>query len=206
MILATLAALVVVLFGFAGLAVDVANGYAVRATLQHAVDDASRTAQRWSAQVDDPDADPAAVQTQAVAAAVAIARRDVEAGGLGAVSVVDTSLAGPHLRIAARASVPTWFLRALGISSWRPAASSDVILWTPVRSPQFGSPAAPGVGPSLPAPVGPSPQPTFPEGPQAGQGSGPQPGDVSPGLGSTGGPGGGPADTGPTGGDIMEGP
>jgi hypothetical protein len=202
MMLATLAALLVVLLGFTGLAVDVANGYAAREMLQHAVDDAARTAQRWSSQVDDPGVDPAAVQTQAVAAAVAIARRDVQAEGLAAATVVTTALAGSHLRIAAQASVSTWFLRALGISLWRPAASSDVILWTPASSPALPTPSASGA-PAVPVPL---PQLTFPEGSERSQAQGPEPGGPGPGPGPDSNAGPGPGDPGPAGGDIVEGP
>jgi hypothetical protein len=183
MMLAMLGALLAVLLGFAGLAVDAANGYTARQILQHAVDDAGRTAQRWSAQVNDPGVDAAAVQTQAVAAGVATARRDLQAAGLAAVTVIDTSLVGTHLRIAAQASVPTWFLRALGILLWRPAAASDVVLWAAAMP-------APGPG----------------EGPAGTEAQGPQPGDTVSGPGPADAAGPGPDAPGPTGGDIVEGP
>ena len=211
MMLTTLAAMLVVLLGCAGLAVDVANAYVVRGILQYAVDDAARTAQRWSTQVDDPGADPAAVQAQAVAAGIAAARRDVQAHGLAAVTVVGTARNGPRVRIAARASVPTWFLRAFGVPSWVPSASADVVLWTQAPAVAAGTPAT---SPAFPAAPGPPPTLSLPEGPSGGADHGLQPADTGPGP-AGGSPGPGPADgstgapadaPGGGGGDIMEGP
>jgi Flp pilus assembly protein TadG len=189
--IAALGVTLAVLLGFAALAVDVANGYVVRGILQHAVDDAAVTAQRWSAQVDDVGVDPGTVQAQAVAAAIAVAQRDVQAHGLGGVTAVDAAVAGSRLRIAARASVRTWFLQALGITTWLPSASSEVALWTPA---------------SPPGTAGPIPAATLPEGP-AGTG-GAQQGDAAPGPGSSNGSSGAASDSpAPSGGgDIMEGP
>jgi putative Flp pilus-assembly TadE/G-like protein len=181
-ILAILGAILVALLGFTALAVDVANGYVVRGILQHAVDDAALTAQRWSAQVDDPGVDPAAVQAQAMSAALDTARRDIQAQGLASVTVVDAAVAGSRLRIAARASIRTWFLGALGIASWLPSASSDVALWTAAAP---GTPSSGAVAPSAsPAPTfppvaGPVPIVILPERP-AGPGSGGQPGGAGP--------------------------
>lgn len=155
MIVAFLAASLIVLLGCAGLAVDVANGYVVRAILQNAADDGARTAQRWSTQVDDPGANPETVQAQAVAAALATARRDVRAHGLADATAVDAVVAGSRLRITARASVNTWFLRALGVTTWTPAAASEALLWTAARQtalPAGAPPLAPPVPPVFPAP------------------------------------------------------
>lgn len=191
MIIAALGVTLAALLGFTALAVDVANGYVVRGILQHAVDDAALTARRWSAQVDDPGVDPGAVRAQAVAAAIAVARRDVRAHGLGDVTAVDATVAGSRLRIAARASIRTWFLQALGIATWLPSASSDVVLWTPA-APAGHAGSAPGV--------------TLPESP--GGAGGAQQGDAAPGPapsdGSSGATPDSPAPSG--GGDIMEGP
>ena len=209
MIIATLGAALVVLLGFTALAVDVANGYVVRGILQHAVDDAALTAQRWSAQVDDPGVDPGTVQAQAVAAALDTVHRDIQAHGLAGVSAVNAAVAGSRLRIAARASIHTWFLRALGIGSWLPSASSDAALWTPVSPAGTSSsasavpPAGAATAPVFPALSGPAPVVTLPEGPaapgggQADAAPGPGPSDGSSGTG-----GDSPA---PSGGDIAEG-
>jgi len=208
MMIATLGATLVVLLGFAALAVDVANAYVVRGILQHAVDDAARTAQRWSAQVDDPGVDPGAVQAQAVAAASATAQRDIQAHGLAGVTVVETALAGSRLRIAARASVRTWFLRALGIASWLPSASSDVALWAAV-SPAAASSTPPTslavTAPTFPPVAGSLPAVTLPEGPAGGLNTGAQPRDTAAGPGPAGGSTSGDS-FGAAGGDIMEGP
>lgn len=155
MIVAFLGVSLILLLGCAGLAVDVANGYVVRGILQNAVDDAARTAQRWSTQVDDPGANPETVQVQAVAAALATARRDVRAHGLAAATVVDGVLAGSRLRITARAAVNTWFLRALGVTSWTPAAAAEVVLWTAARRSALPAGAPPGA-PLAPPVVPPS--------------------------------------------------
>jgi Flp pilus assembly protein TadG len=211
MMLAALGATLAALLGFTALAVDVANAYVVREILQNAVDDGARTAQRWSAQVDDPGVDPAAVQAQAVAAAVGAAQRDIQAHGLARVTVVDTALAGSRLRIAARASVPTWFLRALGITRWRPAASSEIALWTAASSAAASSPGAPAPAvttPTFPSASGPIPVLTLPELPEgeAGSGGGVQQSDAAPGPDAGDGSPGTPGDsTGPAGGDIAEG-
>ncbi|HEV2439488.1 MAG TPA: pilus assembly protein TadG-related protein [bacterium] len=207
MMIATFGAILVVLLGFAALAVDVANAYVVRGILQHAVDDAARTAQRWSAQVDDPGVDPGAVQAQAVAAASSTARRDIEAHGLAGVTVVETALVGSRLRIAARASVRTWFLRVLGIASWLPSASSDAALWAAV--PPASSTAAPSVAvgtPAFPPVAGPLPSVTLPEGPAGGLNNGAQPRDTAAGPGPAGGSTSGDSSGPAGGGDIMEGP
>jgi Flp pilus assembly protein TadG len=145
-ILAGFSAALVVLCGFAALAVDVANGYVVRGMLQHAVDDGVRTAQRWSAQVDDPGTTPAAVQGQAVAAAIATAQRDLRAQGLGGTAAVNGTLTGSAFRLDARVPVPTWFLRVFGIASWSAAASSQAVLWTPASAAPLVSPGAPSEG------------------------------------------------------------
>lgn len=208
MMLVALGTALVVLLGFAAAAVDVANGYVVRGILQHAVDDAARTAQRWSAQVDDPGADAGAVEAQAVAAAVDTAYRDVDAQGLSGVTVVHSGLLGSRLRIAARATVRTWFLRIFGITTWLPSASSEVALWTrPAPAAASPFPAPPGA--AVPAPVFPSstnplPTVTLRDGPgSAGIGGlgdatpGPAPGDGSSGPSA--------GSSGPTGGDIAEG-
>lgn len=187
MIIAGLGAALVALLGFTALAVDVVNGYVVRGILQHAVDDGALTAQRWSAQVDDPGVDSGTMQTRAVAAAIAVAQRDIQAHGLGGVAAVNAAVAGSRLRILARASVGTWFLRALGIITWMPAASSDVALWTPA-SPAGSAGPVPGV--------------TLPEGP-AGTGDAQQ-GDATPGP-SDAASGAAPDSPAPSGGDIAEG-
>ncbi|HKX17351.1 MAG TPA: pilus assembly protein TadG-related protein, partial [bacterium] len=139
MTLGMVAVVLTTLLGFTGLAVDVANGYVARAILQHAVDDGALTAQRWSAQVDDPGADPSTVQNQAVAAALETARRDIEAQGLAGATAVEAAVTGSHLRIAARASIRTWFLRPLGVATLAPSASADTVLWT--AAPSAGPPA-----------------------------------------------------------------
>lgn len=215
MILAALGVMLVTLLGFAALAVDVANGYAAQGMLQHAVDDAARTAQRWSAQVDDPGADPAAVQAQAVAAAIATAQRDLAAQGLGN-AVVQADFADPQLHIAARASVGTWFLRALGITSWSPSASSDVALWTPV-SPAAVTPApsSPGTAPAASPSSGVATAPTVSggpaEGPDTGAGAssaaepGPEPGPDTGSTGSADSPSSADSSSGGGGGDAAEG-
>ena len=206
--LTTLGATLAVLLGFAALAVDVANAYVVRGILEHAVDDGARTAQRWSAQVDDPGMDSGAVQAQAVSAAIATAQRDLRAHGLAGAAVVGTAVAGSRLRIAARARVRTWFLRVLGIASWLPSASADVALWT-AAPPVTASPLAPP--PSVPAPAFPPlsgrpPVLTLPEGSLDASDRGGQRADAAPGPGaadgSPGAPGGSSA---PAGGDIFEG-
>jgi hypothetical protein len=216
--LAAAGAMLAVLLGCTGLAVDVAHGYVVRGMLQHAVDDGARTAQRWSTQVDDPGVDPAAVQRQAVAAALDTVRRDLTAEGLAGATVIDTRMAGPQLNIAARASIPTWFISVIGVTSWTPSASSTVALWMPEPI----APAAPPPGAGMPAPAfpptaGTPPSLTLSEGaPGAGgtqTGAGPEP-DISNGSsGAPGGtaepPGGAPEPSGPgpepMGGDIEEG-
>ena len=142
MTLGVVAVVLTTLLGFAALAVDVANGYVARAILQHAVDDGALTAQRWSAQVDDPGADPNAVQNQAVAAALETARRDIAAQGMAGATAVEAAVAGSHLRIAARASIRTWFLRSFGVATLAPAAAADTVLWT---APSAG-PSAGGAG------------------------------------------------------------
>lgn len=176
MTLGVLAVVLTTLLGFAALAVDVANGYVARAILQHAVDDGAITAQRWSAQVDDPGADPSAVQNRAVAAGLETARRDIEAQGLAGATAVEAAVAGSHLRIVARASIRTWFLRPFGAATLAPSASADTVLWMAASS------AAPPAGGAAEhrgeAAAGPR--------------SGDFPGAVDP-------PGG-------SGGDIMEGP
>ena len=146
MILGMLGATLIVLFGFAALAVDVANGYVVRGMLQHAVDDGARTAQRWSTQVDDPGANPAAVQAQAAAEAIATAQRDLQAQGLGGTAIVNGALTGSTLRLEARAPVGTWFLRVFGLRSWSPAASSEAVLWTAASAAPLPSPEGPSEG------------------------------------------------------------
>jgi hypothetical protein len=207
MILAALGTVLLVLLGFVATAVDVANGYVVRGILQHAVDDAARTAQRWSAQVDDPGADAGAVEAQAIAAAVDTVHRDVDAHGLSAVTVVHTGIAGSRLRIAARATIPTWFLRIFGITTWLPSASSDVVLWTalpPAAAFPFPTPPrATGPAPVFPTSTGPLPGVTLPEGPgSAGTGA---LGDATPGPAPRDGSGVVGGSSGPTGGDIAEG-
>ncbi len=208
MMLTALGATLIVLLGFAALAVDVANAYVVRGILQHAVDDAARTAQRWSAQVDDPGADSGAVQAQAVSAALATARRDLRAHGLAGAAVVGTAVAGSRLRIAARARVRTWFLRVLGISSWLPSASSDVALWT-AAAPLTASPVVPPSPVAVPAfpPVsGTAPALTLPEGSFGTSDRGVQRADTTPGPGPADGSTGTPGDSSaPAGGDISEG-
>ncbi|HEV2282797.1 MAG TPA: hypothetical protein VGX75_10485 [bacterium] len=190
MIIAALGVTLAAFLGFTALAVDVANGYVARGILQHAVDDAALTARRWSAQVDDPGVDPGAVRSQAVAAAIAVARRDVQAHGLGDVTALDATVAGSRLRIAARASIRTWFLQALGIATWLPSASSDVTLWTP---------AAPA------GHAGPAPSVTLPESP--GGAGGAQQGEAAPEPAPSDGSSGAPPDSPASGGgDIMEGP
>lgn len=208
MMLAMLGASLAALLGFTALAVDVANAYVVRGILEHAVDDAARTAQRWSAQVDDPGADPGAVQAQAAAAAIDTARRDIQAHGIAGVTVVESALAGSRLRIAARASIRPWFLPIAGVTSWLPSASADVALWTPASPAAASWSAAPPPGvttPMFPPASGPAPALTLPEGPAA-SGGGVQPGDAAPGpgpsSGSTGAPGDSPA---VPGGEIVEG-
>lgn len=210
MMLAALGTALLVLAGFAAAAVDVANGYVAQGILQHAVDDAARTAQRWSAQVDDSGTDAGAVEARAIAKAVDTAHRDVDAHGLSAVTVVQTGLAGSRLRIAARAAIRTWFLRAFGIKTWFPSASSDVALWTTLPPPavsSFPSPspvAAPA--PLFPASTGAFPTVIIPEG-VGSAGTGAQ-GDATPGPASSDGTSGGLGDSsGPMGGgDITEGP
>ena len=176
MTLGVVAVVLATLLGFAALAVDVANGYVARAILQHAVDDGALTAQRWSAQVDDPGADPSAVQNQAVAEALETARRDIEAQGLAGATAVEAAVAGSHLRIAARATIRTWFLRPLGIATLAPSASADTVLRMAI--PSSGPPAGEAAEHRGEAPAGPR--------------SGDFPGADGP-------PGG-------AGGDIMEGP
>lgn len=203
MTLAALGVSLTVLLGFAALAVDVANGYVVRGILQHAVDDATITAQRWSAQVDDPGVDSAAVLAAAVSAAVAAARRDVQAHGLATVTAVDAAVAGSRLRVGARASVRTWFLRAFGVESLTPSASSDVVLWT-AASGAASPPAVPGPGvapaPTFPTAAGPVPLLMFPDGPA---GPSVQQGDAAPAPGPPSGAAGDPA--GPPSGDPPAG-
>ncbi len=185
MILGTTGVTLAILLGFTALAVDIANGYVARSILQHAVDDGAVTAQRWSAQVDDPGADPGAVEAQAVAAALDSARRDIAAQGLAGVTAVEAAVAGPRLRIAARASIRTWFLRPFGITTLAPSASSDTALWT----------ALPGGAPVVPAAPGPAPAVALPEAP-GGSGAAGQSGDVA-GTGDL---------SGSAGGEIAEGP
>ena len=184
MILGAIGVTLVILLGFTALAVDIANGYVARSILQHAVDDGAVTAQRWSAQVDDPGVDPGAVRAQAVAAALDTARRDIAAQGLAGVTAVEAAVAGPRLRIAARASIRTWFLRPFGITTLAPSASSDTGLWTAV------SPA-----PVFPPALGPVPTVALPETPGR-SGAAAQPGDVA-GTGDL---------AGQSGGSIAEGP
>jgi hypothetical protein len=140
-ILAGFSAALVVLCGFAALAVDVANGYVVRGMLQHAVDDGVLTAQRWSTQVDDPGTNPEALQGQAVAAAIATAQRDLQAQGLGGAAVNGT-LTGSAFRLEAQVPIAAWFLRIFGIASWSAAASSQAVLWAPASAAPLVVPGA----------------------------------------------------------------
>lgn len=188
------------LLGFAGLAVDVANGYVVREILQHAVDDGALTAQRWSTQVDDPGVNPSIALTQAVASALDTARRDIQAHGLSGGAVLDAAVAGSRLRITARASVRTWFLRPFGITTLAPSASSDVALWMPAATP--GGP--PGTAPVFPSAAGPAPAATLPE--AQGNAGGAQAGDAAPGPGPSDGLSGGSDGPAVAGGNITEGP
>lgn len=202
MTLSVVAVMLTTLLGFTALAVDVANGYVARAILQHAVDDGALTAQRWSTQADDPGADPSAVQTQAVAAALETARRDIDAQGLAGAAAVEAVVAGSRLRIAARASIRTWFLRPFGVATLAPSASADTVLWTAVSSasPSARGAAAGGPAPALPPAIRPAPAVILPEAP-----GGAQPGDAPAGPPSGEFPGAADA-PGPPGGDIAEGP
>jgi hypothetical protein len=150
------------------------------------------------------------MQAQAVTAALAVARSDIRAHGLADVTVVDTALAGSRLRIAARASIRTWFLRALGIESWLPTASSDAALWTAAppaaATSSTAHPADAVTAPIFPPASGALPALALPEGPAGGLDTGVQRADNAPGSGpADGSPGLSGNSPGPAGGEITEG-
>lgn len=124
--------LVAVAIGFAGLVVDVRNGYVVRAMLQRAVDDAALSAQRWSAQAGDT---PAGGAANAIAGAVAEAMRVVDqelrSENVAGISVTSATLTGGHLTLRSRARVRTFFLPLFGIGFWLPDVRADIALWAP---------------------------------------------------------------------------
>lgn len=122
-----LSTLLIVLIGCAGLAVDVRNGYVVRAALQHAVDDGAVSAQRWSAQATDtPDARVSDVVSGAVAEGLRIAWQGLRSRGVGGISIATATLAGGHLTLSAQARVPTFFLSPFGLRFWVPRVRADV--------------------------------------------------------------------------------
>lgn len=126
-----MAVLLPVIIGFAGVAVDVRNGYLVRAMLQHAVDDGALSALRWSAQAGDaPGRGPGTV-SEAVAEAVRIVRQELRSDGITAISDVVATVFGRHLTITAGAHVPTFFLTIFGIGHWSPRVRADAALWAP---------------------------------------------------------------------------
>ncbi len=150
--------LVAIAIGFAGLAVDVRNGYVVRTMLQHAVDDGALSAQRWSAQVrDTPGGGSPDALSGAVAEGMRAVQRELQANGVAGISSAGATLTGGRLTLAARAHVRTFFLPLFGIGSWLPEAQADAVLWAPGMSalPAVSSPggSAPA-GPSQIAPMG----------------------------------------------------
>ncbi len=141
-----LSALLIILIGCAGLAVDVRNGYVVRAALQHAVDDGAVSAQRWSAQATDaPGAGVSNVVSGAVAEGLRIVWHELRSRGIGGISVATAILAGGHLTLAAQARVPTFFLTPFGLRFWVPQARADVVLQSGAAA---GSIQGAGTGPS----------------------------------------------------------
>ncbi len=91
-VLLLLAALMLVIFGFAGLAVDVRNGYVVRSMLQHAVDDGALSALRWSAQVFDSLGAQDVFVGQAVQESLSVAQQELQSQGLSGISSVKASV------------------------------------------------------------------------------------------------------------------
>jgi len=121
--------------GFAGLVVDVRNGYVVRAVLQHAVDDGALSAQRWSAQASDtPGAGSADAIAGAVAEAMRVVEQELQSAGVAGISGTAAMVTGGRLTLISRAHVRTFFLPVFGIGSWLPQARADVSLWAPGKS------------------------------------------------------------------------
>jgi hypothetical protein len=188
-VLPLLALVMVVLLGCAGLAVDVRNGYVVRAMLQHAVDDGAISAQRWSVQVQDtPGAGSEGIIQGAEAEALQVVEQELRSQGVLTISNATASVAGNSIVLAAQARVPTFFAALFGLRYWAPHVEADAPLWTPAAasvSPPDQS-AAPGV------------QPVF----SSANGDGNSPGEPSSGQGSTSpGPSDSPAASGPPGPD-----
>ncbi len=153
-VLLLVAVLMIIVMGFAGLAVDVRSGYVVRSILQHAVDDGALSALRWSMQVyDSPQADPDGVAWAAAQEALRIARQELHSQGVSGISRVEAALAAEHLTLTASASVPTYFATLFGVGHWVPRVRADTALWTPPpvsASPpalRFAGPALMGLAP-----------------------------------------------------------
>jgi hypothetical protein len=108
------AVLLPAVIGFAGLAVDVRNGYAVHTVLQHAVDDGALTALRWGDQVDSGVPGPS---PKVIAEALRVVRDDLEAQGIPSFNV-DTTLTEGAFTVRATSRVPTYFLPLFGLRSW----------------------------------------------------------------------------------------
>src|SRR5579884_2068779 len=132
-ILLLVALLMGALLGCAGLAVDVRNGYVVRAMLQHAVDDG-------------PGASPAAIASGAAVEAMQVVRRDLAAQGIEAISSPSVTLGAGRLLVAARARVPTFFLGLFGIPFWVPRAQAEAPLWDIPAGPSVGGAGGAGGG------------------------------------------------------------
>ncbi len=146
-ILLLVALLMGALLGCAGLAVDVRNGYVVRAMLQHAVDDGALSARRWGVQIDDgPGASPAAIASGAAVEAMQVVRRDLAAQGIEAISSPSVTLGAGRLLVAARARVPTFFLGLFGIPFWVPRAQAEAPLWDIPAGPSVGGAGGAGGG------------------------------------------------------------
>jgi hypothetical protein len=134
-VLICVALLMGAVIGFAGLAVDVSNGYAVRSILQHAVDDGALSALRWSAQLlDSATRDSAGIQQEAVRESLRIAQQELRSHGMAGIARLSAALVGGGLVLTASATVPTYFLVLFGVRSWSPRVRAHTKLWTPARA------------------------------------------------------------------------
>jgi len=142
--------LMMIMMGFAGLAVDVRNGYVVRSMLQHAVDDGALSALRWSTQIfDSPTRGFESVSREAVREAVRVAQQELHAHGVSEISRVTTTFADGHLTLEASARVPTYFTALFGIDHWIPRARSNTMLWAPQQVAAPGGPPTVVPGPGV---------------------------------------------------------
>lgn len=163
------AVLMAITVGFAGLAVDVRNGYIVRSILQHAVDDGALSALRWSMQVyDSPQADPDSVARAAAQEALRVAQQELLSQGVSGISRVQADLTAGHLTLTASASVPTYFTALFGVSRWFPRVRADAALWTPLSI----SASPPALRLAGPVPMEPAPLSGLSAGTGPGEGNG----------------------------------